>query len=49
MGYCIKLISEKEIREDDVKSIIFKLPDYLNDITTNISQTLNYSEITKKG
>ena len=23
--------------------------DYLNDITTNISQTLNYSEITKKG
>lgn len=29
MGYCIKLISKKEIREDDVKSIIFKLPDYL--------------------
>ena len=29
MGYCIKLISKKEIREDDVKSIIFRLPDYL--------------------
>ena len=29
MGYCIKLVSKKEIREDDVKSIIFKLPDYL--------------------
>ena len=29
MGYCIKLISKKEIREDDVKSIVFKLPDYL--------------------
>ena len=29
MGYCIKLISKKEIREDDVKSIIFNLPDYL--------------------
>lgn len=29
MGYCIKLISKKEIQEDDVKSIIFKLPDYL--------------------
>ena len=29
MGYCIKLISKKEIRESDVKSIISKLPDYL--------------------
>ena len=29
MGYCIKLISKKEIQESDVKSIIFKLPDYL--------------------
>lgn len=29
MGYCIKLISKKEIREDDVKSIIFNLPNYL--------------------
>lgn len=29
MGYCIKLISRKEIQEDDVKSIIFNLPDYL--------------------
>lgn len=29
MGYCIKLVSKKEIREDDVKSIIFNLPDYL--------------------
>lgn len=29
MGYCIKLISKKEIKESDVKSIIFKLPDYL--------------------
>ena len=29
MGYCIKLISKKEIREDDVKSIIHNMPDYL--------------------
>ena len=29
MGYCIKLVSKKEIQKDDVKSIIFKLPDYL--------------------
>lgn len=29
MGYCIKLISKKEIKESDVKSIIFNLPDYL--------------------
>ena len=29
MGYCIKLISYKEIKEEDVKSIIFSLPDYL--------------------
>lgn len=29
MGYCIKLISKKEIQEDDVKSIIHNMPDYL--------------------
>lgn len=29
MGYCIKLVSKKEIQKDDVKSIIFNLPDYL--------------------
>lgn len=29
MGYCIKLISKKEIQESDIKSIIFNLPDYL--------------------
>lgn len=29
MGYCIKLKSYKEIKESDVKSIIFSLPDYL--------------------
>ena len=29
MGYCIKLISKKEIQESDIKSIIFNLPDHL--------------------
>lgn len=29
MGYCIKLKSYKEIKESDIKSIIFSLPDYL--------------------
>ena len=29
MVYCIKLISEKEIKEKDVRSIIIKLPEYL--------------------
>lgn len=35
------IISDYELKDPD--------DDYLNDITTNISQTLNYSEITKKG
>ena len=35
------LISDYELKDPD--------DDYLDDITTNISQTLNYSEITKKG
>ena len=34
------IIGDYELKDPD---------DYLNDITTNISQTLNYSEITKKG
>lgn len=34
------LISDYELKDPD--------DDYLDDITTNISQTLNYSEITKK-
>lgn len=38
MGYCIKLISKKEIREDDVKSIIFKLPDYLKGSLNNVKE-----------
>lgn len=38
MGYCIKLISKKEIREDDVKSIIFKLPDYLKGPLNNVKE-----------
>lgn len=29
MGYCIKLVSKKEILESDVKSIIHNMPDYL--------------------
>ena len=36
-----KVIGDYELKDPD--------DDYLNDITTNISQTLNYSEITKKG
>lgn len=35
------IIGDYELKDPD--------NDYLNDITTNISQTLNYSEITKKG
>ena len=35
------VIGDYELKDPD--------DDYLNDITTNISQTLNYSEITKKG
>ena len=35
------IIGDYELKDPD--------DDYLNDITTNISQTLNYSEITKKG
>ena len=38
MGYCIKLVSKKEIREDDVKSIIFKLPDYLKGPLNNVKE-----------
>ena len=38
MGYCIKLVSKKEIREDDVKSIISKLPDYLKGPLDNIKE-----------
>lgn len=38
MGYRIKLISKKEIREDDVKSIIFKLPDYLKGPLNNVKE-----------
>ena len=38
MGYCIKLVSKKEIREDDVKSIIFKLPDYLKGSLNDIKE-----------
>lgn len=38
MGYCIKLVSKKEIREDDVKSIIFKLPDYLKGSLNNVKE-----------
>ena len=34
------IIGDYELKDPD--------DDYLNDITTNISQTLNYSEITKK-
>jgi hypothetical protein len=34
------IIGDYELKDPD---------DYLDDITTNISQTLNYSEITKKG
>ena len=29
MGYCIKLVSKKEILESDIKSIIHNMPDYL--------------------
>ena len=36
-----RIIGDYELKDPD--------DDYLNDITTNISQTLNYSEITKKG
>lgn len=35
------IIGDYELKDPD--------NDYLDDITTNISQTLNYSEITKKG
>ena len=35
------IIGDYELKDPD--------NNYLNDITTNISQTLNYSEITKKG
>ena len=35
------IISDYELKDPD--------DNYLDDITTNISQTLNYSEITKKG
>ena len=35
------IIGDYELKDPD--------DDYINDITTNISQTLNYSEITKKG
>ena len=35
------IIGDYELKDPD--------DDYLNDITTNISQTLNYPEITKKG
>ena len=35
------IIGDYELKDPD--------DDYLNDITTNISQTLNYLEITKKG
>ena len=35
------IIGDYELKDPD--------DDYLNDITTNVSQTLNYSEITKKG
>lgn len=35
------IIGDYELKDPD--------DDYLNDITTNISQTLNYSEITEKG
>ena len=35
------IIGDYELKDPD--------DNYLNDITTNISQTLNYSEITKKG
>lgn len=35
------IIGDYELKDPD--------DDYLNDITTNISKTLNYSEITKKG
>ena len=38
MGYYIKLVSKKEIREDDVKSIIFKLPDYLKGSLNDIKE-----------
>ena len=38
MGYCIKLISKKEIQESDVKSIIFKLPNYLRGPLDNIKE-----------
>ena len=38
MRYCIKLVSKKEIREDDVKSIIFKLPDYLKGSLNNVKE-----------
>jgi hypothetical protein len=36
-----RIIGDYELKDPD--------DDYLNNITTNISQTLNYSEITKKG
>lgn len=36
-----RIIGDYELKDPD--------DEYLNDITTNISQTLNYSEITKKG
>ena len=29
MGYCIKLVSKKEILESDIKSIIYNMPNYL--------------------
>ena len=38
MGYCIKLISRKEIQEDDVKSIIFNLPGYLKGPLNDIKE-----------
>lgn len=28
MGYCIKLISKKEIKDEDIKTIMFNLPEY---------------------
>ena len=38
MGYCIKLVSKKEIQKDDVKSIIFNLPDYLKGPLNNVKE-----------
>lgn len=38
MGYCIKLVSKKEIRESDVKSIIHNMPDYLRGPLNDIKE-----------